>query len=312
MFRWAKILLLVVGSLYATSITAAPKLSSVEWTTLSATFDGPRGIAVTSSGDLFVTDAHRVQHFDRDGQLVNQWGFALISPIGITVDRGRVYIVDPPNATVNVFTESGQLVNQWGSQGSGPGQFDDPYFVAVDDDGNVYVGDNGNQRIQKFTSDGVYLTTWGLDGTPFGIVVSKNVVSVMIATGHVQQFTTAGALLGVWAPGNDQLIGPFGLAASSRGDLYVANRFGYNLKQFTGNGDLLGSWGSFGTGLGQFNQPFGVAVSPNQTVYVTDWGNNRVEVLSHRSARLGNNRGGPDPSTAILTPTWGQLRTRYR
>ena len=52
---------------------------------------------------------------------------------------------------------------QWGTQGSGNGQFSDPFGVATDAAGNAYVADQGNQRIQKFgdRSTPSRATTWG-------------------------------------------------------------------------------------------------------------------------------------------------------
>jgi hypothetical protein len=47
----------------------------------------------------------------------------------------------------------------WGTFGTGPGQFNEPYRVAVDALGSVYVADQFNYRIQKFTADGSYLTS---------------------------------------------------------------------------------------------------------------------------------------------------------
>ena len=40
-------------------------------------------------------------------------------------------------------------------------------------------------------------------------------------------------------------------------------------------------WGSPGTGSGQFNQPVGVAIDSNGNVYVTDMGNDRVQVFNN-------------------------------
>ena len=41
---------------------------------------------------------------------------------------------------------------KWGTYGTGYGQFNRPYGIAVATDGSVYVADMGNHRIQKFSS----------------------------------------------------------------------------------------------------------------------------------------------------------------
>src|SRR2546430_10649083 len=49
---------------------------------------------------------------------------------------------------------SSDLLSKWGTQGSGDGQFDGNYGVAVDGSGNVFVVDNNIHRVQKFDSNG--------------------------------------------------------------------------------------------------------------------------------------------------------------
>ena len=53
------------------------------------------------------------------------------------------------------------FLNAWGSLGSGDGQFDEPFGVAVSPTAEVYVTDRNNYRIQKFDSAGGFLTRWG-------------------------------------------------------------------------------------------------------------------------------------------------------
>jgi DNA-binding beta-propeller fold protein YncE len=45
----------------------------------------------------------------------------------------------------------------FGGEGSGPGQFDDARYVAVDGEGNIFVADYQDGRIQKFDPDGKFL-----------------------------------------------------------------------------------------------------------------------------------------------------------
>ena len=46
------------------------------------------------------------------------------------------------------------FLNTWGSEGSGDGQFDNPWDVALSDTGQVYVTDINNHRIQRFDAEG--------------------------------------------------------------------------------------------------------------------------------------------------------------
>ena len=75
-------------------------------------------------------------------------------PQGIAVDSsGNVYVADHYNNRIQKFDSSGTFITKWGSSGSGDGQFDDPTGIAVDSSGNVYVADRDNYRIQKFAPD---------------------------------------------------------------------------------------------------------------------------------------------------------------
>ncbi len=51
---------------------------------------------------------------------------------------------------VQVYKTSGEYVTSFGRKGKGPGMFDRPLGIAVDDCGVVYVCDNGNDRVQIF------------------------------------------------------------------------------------------------------------------------------------------------------------------
>ena len=70
---------------------------------------------------------------------------------GIAVDDdGYIYMVNLRNNAIGVYTSSGQLVKTFGGTGSGPGQFDWPYGLAVDTCGVLYVCDRNNHRVQIF------------------------------------------------------------------------------------------------------------------------------------------------------------------
>jgi predicted membrane-bound mannosyltransferase/DNA-binding beta-propeller fold protein YncE len=84
------------------------------------------------------------------------------------------------------------------------------------------------------------------------------------------------------APG--QFSNPRGIAAAPDGTLYVADTDNNRIQHITPEGEVLHVWGYFGTGSenqpappGAFNQPWGVAVGPDGSVYVADLWNYRIQ-----------------------------------
>jgi DNA-binding beta-propeller fold protein YncE len=119
-------------------------------------FDYPEGVAVDSSGNVYIADANnnRIQKFTSTGQFITKWGSSgsgdgeFYYPCGIAADsRGYVYVVDRSNARIQKFTSDGKFITKWGSGGSDDGEFLNPYGVAVDMSGDVYVADIYNFRI---------------------------------------------------------------------------------------------------------------------------------------------------------------------
>jgi hypothetical protein len=95
-------------------------------------------------------------------------------PVGVAVDSsGNVFIGDRNNHTIRKITSVGvvtTLAGTAGSSGSTDGtgsaaRFNLPYGVAVDTAGNVFVADNFNYTIRKITSAGVVTTLAGLAGS---------------------------------------------------------------------------------------------------------------------------------------------------
>jgi sugar lactone lactonase YvrE len=87
-------------------------------------------------------------------------------PYGVAVDSsGNVYVADTSNHRIRKITSEGVVSTLAGSGPYGPYGYDggyadgtgtealfgSPYGVAVDSSGNIYVGDSGNNRIRKIT-----------------------------------------------------------------------------------------------------------------------------------------------------------------
>ena len=123
-------------------------------------FTFPQGIAVDTSGNVYVADTFnnsRVQKFTLDGDFLAKWGTLgsgngqLSGPQGLAIDGlGNVYVADVDNNRVQVFSPDGTFLGKWGEYGRSEGQFVFPQDIAVDAMGNAYVLDTGNNRVQVF------------------------------------------------------------------------------------------------------------------------------------------------------------------
>ncbi len=205
-------------------------------------------------------------------------------PWGITLFGTDIFVVSEYLHKTQIFGNYGGTYDgAFGNFGSAAGEMRYPRGIAVDASGYVYVADAHNHRIQKFTSDGVYLMGWGSYGTgagqfrePSGIAVdSAGDIFVADAQNHrVQKFTSGGSHLQTITGNFDN---PQGVGLSNN-YLYVSQYGKNKVTIFDRNGyTLIGNFGSFGSGNGEFFHPHGIAVDAAGDVYVADTNNHRVQ-----------------------------------
>ena len=117
-------------------------------------FNKPLGLACGShTGEVYVTDCynHRIQVFTAEGEFLRMFGGHETSkPYGIAIDdRDSLVYVSDAYHRVCVFNTEGQFIGSFGTKGQGPGEYNSPDGIAVDN-GVVYVCDQYNNRIQVF------------------------------------------------------------------------------------------------------------------------------------------------------------------
>src|SRR6267378_1143280 len=68
-----------------------------------------------------------------------------------------------------------------------------------------------------------------------------------------------------------------GVAVDGSGNVYVVDQMNNRIQKFAPDSTFLTTWGSQGTGDGQFNLPQNVAVDDSGNVYVADTSNHRIQ-----------------------------------
>jgi hypothetical protein len=194
-----------------------------------------------------------------------------------------------PKTQAAISTQTYSFVSKWGSAGSGPGQFNSPNGLAVDNAGYVYVADYYNNRVEKFTAAGDFILEWGTYGTgagqfsyPVAVTVDSSGYVYVADTynNRIQKFTSEGVFLVQWGTegsGPGQFSLPIGISAEGSDYIYVTDQFNYRVEKFTTAGVFVLQWGGYGSGPGQFVSTGGVAVDNSGHVYVTDDWSQRVE-----------------------------------
>jgi hypothetical protein len=106
----------------------------------------------------FTPDGKEMLHFDIGGQPETSNGaFTGATDIAFA-SKHRIFISDGyANARILEYTTGGRKVREWGSAGSGPGQFQLPHSIIVDENNILYAADRENGRIEKFDLDGKFL-----------------------------------------------------------------------------------------------------------------------------------------------------------
>jgi DNA-binding beta-propeller fold protein YncE len=101
---------------------------------------------------------------------VTAQGYPLFNhPTDIAIDSaGKLYVTDPLNYRVRIFSPAGLQLNEIGHMGDAPGDMNKPKGVGIDSEGHIYVADALLDEIQVFDGNGDLLLTFGQVGTGSG------------------------------------------------------------------------------------------------------------------------------------------------
>ncbi|MDO8673004.1 MAG: TIGR03663 family protein [Dehalococcoidia bacterium] len=172
-------------------------------------------------------------------------GGKFYGPRGIAVDtEGNIFVTDTGNHRVQKFNARGEFVGAFGGLGSRDGQFLEPVGIGVDADGNIYVVDTWNHRIQKFDKSFRFVAQIPVNGWESTGILNKPLLAVepggnILVTDpenhRLLRFSAAGTLLGVInKPGTDRssFNMPIGVATDAQGNIYVSDSGNHRVQKF--------------------------------------------------------------------------------
>ncbi len=169
---------------------------------------------------------------------------ALWGPRGIAVDSdGQVYVSDTGNKRIQVYDSEGNFLRQIGSGGGLDGQLDEPSGLVISADDTLYVADTWNQRVEVFDTQGLYLRNWFIDAwfaqtneRPYLDVGANGNVYVTDPEGfRVIVFDSQGNYL--YSFGDFATVGQAAsVVTDNQGHLFVVNTEAGNIQRYNLNG----------------------------------------------------------------------------
>jgi len=198
-------------------------------------------------------------------------------PVGRTIGSTAGYAIHPAGTSIWVFDRCAANncvgsdlapIMQFDMQGNhlisfGANMFVRPHGLHIDGDGNVWVTDGEGPDGEDPRRDG---------------------------KGHqVFKFSPSGEILltlgkaGIGGDGVDEFNQPSAVYVAANGDIFVGDGHGRRsnarIMKFDATGRFIKTWGSRGTGQGQFETPHALAMDSMGRLFVGDRGNALVQIF---------------------------------
>jgi hypothetical protein len=177
------------------------------------------------------------------------WDSDYISSVAVG-RNGLVYLLhrNPKLDPIVALDAHGKIVRSWGQ-----GLYKNPHSIRLDPDGNIWTVDSGSSVVLKFTPEGKQLLRFEVGDLPQSARGSRGASDIAFANGRI----------------------------------FIADGYGNaRVVEVDGQGKRVRTWGTPGTGPGQFHLVHGITAY-NSTLYVADRSNGRIQRFNLNGKYLG-------------------------
>jgi len=184
---------------------------------------------------------------------------------GVAVNsHDRIYAITRQEKGIIVFDLDGRILGCWGKE-----IFTNPHGLHIAPDDCIYIADADDHTVRKFSPEGYLMMTLGTKGCP--------------------------------GEEGKPFHRPTAVAVAPSGEIYVSDGYaGFRVHKFSAAGELLLSWGSKGTGPGEFAVPHSVTVGSDGRVWVADRENHRIQIFTPDGDYITEWTGLDMPCTAFI------------
>lgn len=211
---------------------------------------------------------------------------------GVAVDaREHVFAFHRGPHSIIEFDKEGNFVRSWGD-----GVFVRPHGLKFDGNGNLWAADDLGHIVVKMDAQGRVRMVLGRKNTkgetndtfnrPTDIAFAPNgdfYVSDGYGNSRVVKFTREGKFVTAWGKkgtGEGEFNLPHSVAVDKQGRVYVGDRENYRMQVFDANGKFIAQWKHVGS-------PWGITITPDDSIFMCDGHNNRILKLNLKGEVLG-------------------------
>lgn len=202
--------------------------------------NGPRGITVNSSGDLYVCSqlTSDIYVFGADGSHLRSFnGAGLSGPTGATLGpNGDYYVCSFNSDQVVRFDSNESVVTTYTSPG-----LNGPNCIVFAPDGSFFVTGQISNDVHRFDAAGVPIGSFATGQSSVmgaALDLSGRLLVAAGSSDDVRLFDCSGTVLDTWqVPG-----GPQSIAVREDGVVFVTTFYTHKVLQYDPEGNLLDEW----------------------------------------------------------------------